>query len=166
MQLLLSGDAPPLIPAEESSVILSKDERIILALPEITLSEMRAVQTGGSRGVSFRVMKGVYYHVGSFQSQSHEQLKAIDRGRFILTNKRLIFSGAAKSMDIDLRKISTVVPYSDAITVTKNTGTKPEVFRGLDKATLTVTIEGRTFVEKLTGLMVKYIIEGSVKKLE
>lgn len=92
---------------------------MIFSFPNISLWESRAVRktSGGYGGPSFRVAKGVYFRVGGFQakSESHDELKNIDLGELTLTNKRLVFSGAKRSVNIDIRKIISIEPYSDGI---------------------------------------------------
>jgi hypothetical protein len=80
---------------DNSPVLLKRKEELQVVLPNMALWEPRSVRqsTGGYGGPSFRVTRGVYGRMGAFkaQSESHEELKAIDQGAFTLTNKRLIF---------------------------------------------------------------------------
>ena len=92
----------------------------------------RREYAGGSSGVSFRVARGVYYHVGSCRGHaiSHFELTQIGKGELILTSKRLIFSGET-SFSIPLAKILHFEPFSDAFSVTKDStaqNNKPFVF--------------------------------------
>jgi len=110
-------------------------------------------------------MKGVYYRVGAYQGHTVDQMTRIDGGSLIITNKRLIFVGRIKSMDIDLRKVLTIEPYSNAIMITASNRSKPVLFEGLDHATLTITVQGRESKEKLSGLIIKNLIEGQSRLL-
>jgi hypothetical protein len=136
----------------------------------MALWEPRSVRqsVGGYGGPSFRIAKGVYWRLGAFgsQSESREELKAIDQGRFTLTNKRLIFSGAKRTIDINLNKIISIEPYSDGIAVRTSGRQKTQYFVSVDpeRVRTTVTIDGREYKEPFTGLMLKYLIEGLVKQ--
>jgi hypothetical protein len=58
--------------------------------------------TGSSKGVSFRIAKGVRYHVGgtrgTFQ-QGEEVMQPTDFGTFVVTNQRCIFVGSKRSIE-------------------------------------------------------------------
>jgi hypothetical protein len=64
---------------------------------------------GGSHGVSFRVMKGVYYRVGAHRGRmiKEEQLVQTSAGVLVITNKRLFLVPATgnKPITIPLDKI-------------------------------------------------------------
>ena len=49
-----------------------------------------------TQGFSVRVMKGVSYRFGDFEAAAEKRVSPLDTGHFILTNKRLIFSGTKK----------------------------------------------------------------------
>ncbi|HEC82444.1 MAG TPA: hypothetical protein ENI53_00980 [Thermoplasmatales archaeon] len=89
--------------AGESPIILKKGEELQLFLPDISLLEPRVVRTGGYGGPSIRVAKGIYFRVGGFRAESHEELKNIDQGTLTLTTKRLVFTGIKRTVNIDLR---------------------------------------------------------------
>ena len=150
----------------EPSIILKKNEEIQLALPNVTLLEQRAVRTGGYGGPSFRVAKGVYFRVGGFQSESHDELRNIDQGTLTLTNKRLVFSGNKRMINIDLRKIVSIEPYSDGIGLKREGKEKIQYFTGINQAELTITIDDRVYKELFSGLILMYLIEGLTKRIE
>jgi hypothetical protein len=153
-----------------SSIILKEKEELQLMLPNVVLREARSVRTssGGYAGPSFRVAKGVYFRTGAFsaQSESHDVLKELDRGRLTLTNKRLIFTGAMRSSEITLSKIVAIEPYSDGIVVRASGHSKIQYFiwKELKEITITLTINERSYHEPFTGLMLKYMIEGNINR--
>jgi hypothetical protein len=155
-----------------SPVLLKRKEELQVILPNMSLWEPRSVRqsTGGYGGPSFRIAKGVSWRLGAFkaQSESHEELRAIDQGIFTLTNKRLIFSGAKRTVDINLNKIISIEPYSDGIAVRTNGRQKTQYFVGIDprQVSTAVTINDRAYEEPFTGLMLQYLIEGLVKQQE
>jgi hypothetical protein len=58
--------------------------------------------SGGSRGVSLRVAKGVSYRIGRSSGtyrQGAEALQATDRGRFVITGQRCFFIGTKRTTE-------------------------------------------------------------------
>lgn len=157
---------------DNSPVLLKRKEELQVVLPNMALWEPRSVRrsVGGYGGPSFRIAKGVYWRLGAFgaQSESHEELRTIDQGRFTLTNKRLIFSGAKRTVDINLNKIISIEPYSDGIAVRTSGRQKTQYFVGIDPERImaTITVNDRAYEEPFTGLMLQYLIEGLVKQQE
>lgn len=74
-----------------------------------------------------KIMKGVYYRVGSIKTQPIKQdvLKLIDSGILYLTNKRIIFVGCKKNNNIRLERILSFTPYSDGVEIGKDAGKNP-----------------------------------------
>lgn len=74
-----------------------------------------------------KIMKGVYYRVGSVKVQpiKRDVLRQIDSGTLYLTNKRIIFVGSKKNSNIRLDKVLSFTPYSDGIEIGKDTGKSP-----------------------------------------
>jgi hypothetical protein len=157
---------------DSSPLLLKRKEELQVVLPNMALWEPRSVRqsAGGYGGPSFRIAKGVSFRLGAFgaQSESHEELRVIDQGRFTLTNKRLIFSGAKRTVDINLNKLVSIEPYSDGIAVRTSGRQKTQYFVGIDprQVAATVTIGNRVYQEPFNGLMLQYLIEGLVKQQE
>jgi len=93
---------------------------------EATLKEIRTVNLGykgGSRGVSFRVMKGVYYRVGAHRGHvvKEERLVPTSAGILVVTNKRIILQPAPgyKPVSIPLKKVLSYSCYNNGIEVFK-----------------------------------------------
>lgn len=152
-----------------SPVILKKNEKALLFLSDVALWESRAVrQTRGAYGgPTFRIAKGVSFKVGSFQShsESHEELRTIDQGMLTLTNKRLVFTGAKRTTNIDLRKIISIEPYKDGIASQRENKQKTEYFIGINRSNLNITTSGRKYTVPVSGVVLKCIIEGLIKQL-
>ncbi len=153
-----------------SPVILKKNENISLVLYNINLQEPRAVrQTHAAYGgPSIRVAKGVSFRLGgaSARSESHEEIRVIDQGSLILTNKRLIFIGSKRTTNIDLRKILAIKAYKDGIESQRENKQKTEYFTGTDKSSITFTINGRQSTIPVLGVVLKAAIQGSIAQLE
>jgi hypothetical protein len=181
----------------ESPIILHKDEETICVLPNIYLNEARAVRVsrGGYGGTSFRVAKGVSLRLGQFgsQSESHPEIRKIDQGTLVITNKRFVYCGSIKTVDIALSKIVQIDPFDDGINLHKENREKTQIFtwtnydslehaisigskflarkeqnkinkNGLNaNGKIEVEDQGKKYVIPLTGGILKSIIEGAVK---
>lgn len=150
-------------PSDDLLVLLKRGERILLVLDRIALRESRSVSTGVYGGPSIRIAKGVSFRLGGFRAQSHDELKEIDQGVLVLTNKRLIFAGSLRSVDVNLSKLTSVETYSDAIAIGRVGKQRTEYFVGLDEHTFAFTVEHRHRKVPLSGEMVKALIEGQLE---
>ena len=163
---LKTGNIPMSMKQEESPIILKKKEKLYITLANISLSEPRAVRTGGYGGPSVRLAKGLTFRVGGFKAESHEELRNIDQGTFTLTDKRIVFSGSKKTINVNLNKVISINPYSDGISITREGFSKTQYFLGLPKAEITITVKERIYREQFSGLMLMYLIEGLARKEE
>ncbi len=149
-------------------IILKKGEEACVVLSGVNLFEPRAVRQtrGGYAGPTIRVAKGVSFRLGSVaaRSESHEELRKIDVGTFVLTNKRMVFIGSKRTTNIDLRKIISITAYKDGIASQRENKQKTEYFTGIDRHSLTFTINGRTHSVPFTGLIMKAAVEGKIKQ--
>lgn len=83
---------------------------------------------GGSRGVSMKICKGVYYRVGAYNGQSieYQYQKPLGSGTLIVTNKNLYFVGD-KSIKLGISQIISYKPYSDGLALVKD-GASPKSY--------------------------------------
>jgi hypothetical protein len=159
---LKSGKIPQM--SKESPVIMKKGEELVFSMPNISLLEARAVRSGSYGGPSIRVAKGLNIRVGGFQSQTHEELKVLDQGVITLTNKRIVYSGSKKTVNLPLNKIISIEPYSDAISIVREGKEKTQHFKGINQGKLTISGNGRDYQEPFSGLMFMYMIQGLTKE--
>ena len=156
-------------PINNPPIILKKNEEANLVLEGISLREPRAVRQtyGGYGGPSFRVAKGVSFRLGSVaaRSESHEELRDIDKGTLVLTNKRLIFIGSKRTNNIELKKIIAIEAYKDGIGSQRENKQKTEYFIGTNNSTLTFKINGRSHTVPFIGPILKAAIEGKIKQI-
>ena len=92
---------------------------------------------GGSRGVSLRIVKGVYYRIGAHKGRmrSETQLVETSRGFLIVTNKRLFlqpYSGNPP-LSIPLDKILSYGCFRNGMEVYKD-GRQKGYFFAIDSA--------------------------------
>lgn len=163
---LKAGNVPISMKQEESTIILKKKEKLYVNLLNISLLEPRAVRTGGYGGPSVRLAKGLYFRVGGFKAESHEELRNIDQGTLTLTDKRIVFSGNKKTINVNLKKIISINPYNDGISIRRDGFSKTQYFVDLPKAEITISVKDETYVEQFSGLILMYLIEGLARKSE
>lgn len=91
---VLNGSIPQRITLDaDIHVNFQKNEQVIWAFPNSDYLEdtSRRHYVGASQGLSFRVMKGVYYRVGAFKGNpvEHTERIHVDNGWVLITNKNI-----------------------------------------------------------------------------
>jgi hypothetical protein len=107
----------PAIPSP--SMICKKNEIVHLEtgahlLKEHLLREYR----GGYSGFSFRIMKGVSYHVGGSRGHSvvvGKEIVADDVGTLAVSSQRIVFMGRKATMEIPFTKLVNMQVFTDGI---------------------------------------------------
>jgi hypothetical protein len=120
----------------DAPIVLKRGEVLHLAEKAALLKEViqREFQAG-SRGVSFRVMKGVSYRVGSTRGKMVEvgrTLEAVDEGDLCITSSRVVFTGLRKTMEMPYTKLIDLNVYTDAIQIHLSNRQNPPMFRVTD----------------------------------
>lgn len=115
------------------SINLQKGEQIVWVFPNVDYLEdkTRRQYVGGSQGVSIRIMKGVYYRIGSFKGAAIDRTERVhvDTGLVAITNKHIYFAGPAKSLRLPYTKIVSFQPFNDGVGVIRDTSSaKPQIF--------------------------------------
>lgn len=126
-----SGAALPV--GNPSGLILKKDESAHLSLPA-TLVEERVISrqyVGSSRGISVPIVKGIRFNVGQQRGQylSTSGIVPVSEGYFVITNKRLVFSGNRKSVASDFAKLLDFQVYSDVLQFSVTNRQKPTTLK-------------------------------------
>jgi hypothetical protein len=142
-----------------SDVGLHTDERLICVLPGSEMYEPHAVRVyhGGSRGTSIRVAKGLSFRVGASvgQSESHDELRLLDTGTFIITSERVVFCGSMRTLSMPFEQILGTEMFSDGLRINTEKRAKPCTF-GFD-TTLSTVLDGATFFA--TGQFISCILD-------
>lgn len=132
---VLSGILPDRLIIEDSLPInLQKSEKVVWVFEGCAYFEDKTRRTyqGVSRGMSVRIMKGVYTRVGAFKGTvvySTERV-FVDRGAVYLTNKHIYFAGPSKSFRVPYSKIVSFLPYDDGVGIVRDAQTaKPQFFK-------------------------------------
>jgi hypothetical protein len=113
---------------------LQKKEKIVWVFQNVNYFEekTRTSYVGGSKGISIRIAKGVYYRTGAFKGERVQTSETIhaDTGLLGVTNKHIYFAGPVKRFRIAYNKIVTFEPFSDGIGVQRDAQTaKPQSFQ-------------------------------------
>lgn len=131
---VLNGIVPQRITLEGSLPFnLQRNEKIVWTFPntDYLKDKIRRQYVGGSQGVSVRIMKGVYYHVGAFKAAPVDRTERVhvDSGLVGITNKHIYFAGTATSFRVPYAKIVSFQPFSDGVGLTRDASSaKPEIF--------------------------------------
>jgi hypothetical protein len=124
---LMEGKIPERVEIKNGMpFILGKDEKLIWYFKNV-----KREYVGRSKGVSVKVMKGVYYRTGSFKGNPVDTTITahIDNGVLAITNKNILFAGSAKSVKIPYAKLLSLMPYEDGVQISRNTASaKPQYF--------------------------------------
>lgn len=94
-----------------SHFVLHKDERMYLTLSPVGLCEPRTQAghyQGGYSGFSFRLAKGVRYHVGGTRGtyvRGPEVQTTIDTGDAAITSERVVFQGSKQTREWSFSKL-------------------------------------------------------------
>lgn len=121
----------PEIPREQAEeyLILTSDEVCHCLVRAALLEAVRKRETGRYYGFSFRVARGVYFRTGRYTlPKVTEELQKVDEGLLAVTNKRFIFIGERRSMEVPLRNILSVELFQDSFSVHRKRKTKREYF--------------------------------------
>lgn len=125
LQDILAGNvpAPRITIAGDFPFLLSKTEHLVWLFRNITLHQQKVQReyVGRSRGVSVRVMKGVYYRTGGFKGHPVETtvMQRVGTGSVCFTDKHIYFASPEKSLKIPYSKILSVESYSNGIGLQK-----------------------------------------------
>ena len=133
---------------DEPTIILKKGEVQHLVEPASLLKEViqREFQAG-SRGVSFRVMKGVSYRVGNTRGRMVEvgrSLEAADEGQLAITSQRVVFTGERKSIEVAYAKLLDMNVYTDGIQFHVTNRQTPTMFRVTSGPMIAAVVNGAT----------------------
>jgi len=123
LDLCIKNNSPPTADVVGLNIILQQGEKAHW-YSATRLMEERAVRH--TYGGAVRVMKGVY--VGGRRGESHGEMREIDAGSLLLTNKRLIFKGGMRSFEHKLNKIVSVEEYKDSMGIGVSNRQKAQYF--------------------------------------
>jgi hypothetical protein len=130
---LANGMFPNRFDGSGMPIILRKGETWVWGFSSVKYHMFKKNRqfVSGSRGVSVRVAKGVYFRAGASRGRTivTDDLVHEDTGVFAITNQALHFKGNSASFRLPFDKLQSVQPYADCVEVsdTKQTS-KPFYF--------------------------------------
>ena len=127
------------LPEIKTHILMKVGERAFLQ-DNVKLLELRKVTKSQRGGGAVRVMKGVYIGSSRGTSRSYDELREIDQGFLILTNKRIIFDGGTNTRDFKLDKIISVSPAFDGIEIAIEGKTKSLILTGMPNPMMWATL--------------------------
>jgi hypothetical protein len=118
---------------EDPKLMTKKNEVVHLEtgaglMKEVVQREWR----GGSSGVSFRVARGVRYHVGQVRGRSvvvGTELQVEDIGILSVTSQRAAFMGDRKTMEFPYAKLMGIEVFTDGISIRASNRQKTPLFK-------------------------------------
>jgi hypothetical protein len=131
---VLNGVIPRRMTVEGTLPInLERNEEVVWLFHgcEYLEDKTRRLYVGGSQGMSFRIMKGVYYRIGAFAGQPIDRTERvhIDTGMVVITNKHIFFAGPAKALRVPYAKIVSFQPFSNGMGIIRDaSNAKPQIF--------------------------------------
>ncbi len=134
LRSLMQGQLPSRVSvAGGLPVNLQKGESVIWAFRNVEMFEDKTQReyVGRSQGMSFRIMKGVYYRIGGFKGKPVETTHRVkvDSGMLVVTDRNVYFAGPSKSIRIPFEKIVAFHPYDDGVGIMKDSANaKAQVF--------------------------------------
>ncbi|MGI8924726.1 MAG: hypothetical protein ACR2HJ_11965 [Fimbriimonadales bacterium] len=132
---ILEGRVPPCQVQYDGPLpfMLQKSESLVWLEKDVPLTEetSRTQYSGGSRGTSVRLAKGLSFRVGAGQGE-YRQVSSMERkdiGLLGITTKHLYYAGHRSSFRIPYAKIMSCNTYADAISITTDAvRAKPRIF--------------------------------------
>ena len=152
----------------DANILLKKGEQVIFQSPSnIILKEPKSIRVTNSVHVGSGRRRGnrsFGYGASKSVGESQEVIKAIDSGQIIITNKRFIFSGSKRNVDVNISQITGITPYSDGIKLQRKSKQKPEYFINIDGYAFNYTFKNETYFCLMDGQLIKSMIEGGLNK--
>ena len=118
---LLTGNVRPVFNAQNVPIVLQRKEVVVWGANNVefitTKTERQFV--AGSRGVSVRIAKGVYYRVGNSRghTESKEVLDNLGKGFLVVSNKHIFINATKLNKKIPLSKLISVTPYRGEVEI-------------------------------------------------
>lgn len=133
LKLVVGGGTPNVETPPDFPINLQKSERLVWVSNDVRYLEdkVRRETVGRSKGVSVRVVSGVYVRMGAFKGKpvfSTERVE-VGKGSLYVTDKNLYFYSRAQSMRIPFSKIVSFEQFTDGLGLMRDAASaKPQFF--------------------------------------
>jgi hypothetical protein len=100
-----------------NTIILGKNELCrFVDQASLIMDRTSTHYEGRSSGVSFRIIRGVYYRIGQSRGTPVKtKTQEYENGVLYITDRRVIFVAQSNGFEIALKDITAIVNYTDAI---------------------------------------------------
>lgn len=153
---------------KDANILLKNGEKVIFQSPNnIVLKEPKSIRVTNSVHAGTGHRKGnrsFGYGASKSVGESKEVIKVVDTGQIIITNKRFIYSGSKRNIDVNISQITGITPYSDGFKLQRKSKQKPEYFINVDGYAFNYTFRGETYFCQMNGSLIKSMIEGGLNK--
>lgn len=120
-------------PLAEHELMARQDESVYLEIAAASMKEVSIREwRGGTSGVSFRIAKGVRYHVGGIRGRSivvGTELQVDDVGVLAVSSKRIVFMGDKRTVEISLAKLLNLDMFTDGVRLHASNRQRALLFR-------------------------------------
>lgn len=117
----------------EHELMVKQGESVYLEIAAALMKEVSIREwQGGTSGVSFRIAKGVRYHVGRIKGRSvvvGTELQIDDVGVLAVSSKRIVFMGDKRTMEIPLAKLLNLDMFEDGVRLHASNRQRAPLFR-------------------------------------
>lgn len=117
-------------PTIKTSLILKNDEEAYLE-DTVKLYEIRSASKSDRLYIGGRIMKGIFLGGSTGVSRKFDELREIDSGKLVLTNKRVVFDGNFNTRTIDLEKIISIEIYDDGFEIACEDKKQSQLYGGI-----------------------------------
>lgn len=152
----------------DANILLKKDEKVIYKTPgNVTLREPKSIRVTDSVHVGSGRRHGKRsFGIGTSKSvgESKEVVKDIDVGQIIITNKRFIYSGNKRNIDVNISQIIGITPYNDGFKLQRKSKQKPEYFINIDSLFFKYKFNNEDYFFTMNGQIIKAMLEGGLNK--
>lgn len=150
------------------NILLKNGEKVIFQSPNnIILKEPKSIRVTNSVHVGSGRRRGnrsFGYGASKSVGESKEVIQTIDSGQIIITNKRFIYSGSKRNIDVNISQITGITPYTDGFKLQRKSKQKPEYFINIDAYAFNYTFRNETYFCLMDGMFIKSMIEGGLNK--
>jgi hypothetical protein len=154
----------------ECPLVVKDGERVVAALPNTALLEPLTIRVrdGNRHHSSFATGRSARASWGSSSYTSefapHDELRQADVGTFILTDRRLVFMGALKTLVVDLSKIMGVDHLSCGIAVHCEGKEDVDSFKIAQDLKLPYLKDGKALAVPFSGPILERVVSHAMAK--
>jgi hypothetical protein len=138
------------------------DSSIVLTFQDISLMEVRLAQAEG--GIKEKIAKGLYFYVAQPQSaEPVEELTEVDRGIMTISAAGIVFASKSRHIGLGFGALESISYTENGIAITTTNGTRKLHFEGVERVTIPLKVQDRTYSQPLSGKLMRLLVEAVIK---